>query len=88
MTKVDGRTGGGGWSKGIWRLRGREQLPLPNSLLLLIKSVSFGGLKIYFCSAFIQLPVQPDLGPEFRSLVTLDLSRDFVPGGPRDHGSA
>lgn len=88
FSKFCGRTGGGEWCKGRWRLRGREQLPLPNSFSLLIKSGSFWGLKNYFCTAFVQLPVLPDLGPEFRSSVPPELSRDFVPDGPRDHRSA
>lgn len=85
MAKVDDRTGGRDGARGG---AGREQLTLPNPLSLLIKSGSFWVLKIYFCSAFIQLPAVPDLRPGFGSLVRPDLSRDFVPDVPRDCGSA
>lgn len=81
MAKADDRTGGGDGARGG---AGREQLTLPNPLFLLIKSGSFWGLKIYFSSAFIQLSVVPGLRPGFGSLVTSDLSRDFVPDVPRD----
>lgn len=66
LAKVDDRTGDG---DGVRGGTGRQHLTLPNPLLLLIKSGLFWGLKIYFCSTFIQLSVVPDLRPGFGSLV-------------------
>lgn len=62
-----GQSGWQGWGWG-WSEGGcRKRTTLPNPLLLLIKFGSFWGLKIYFCSALIQLPVVPDLRPGFGS---------------------